>query len=255
MSHVPRPPEGLERRRAWPYWIVAIATKFIAGAYVRIRVEGVERLPPGPSIIAFNHMSWADPFILVAGLPARPRLLTFGPKEDDITSGTRNRLMVWSGRTVPFRPGKDDLLDTTRRVGRAMRAGYRLAIAPEGRIHAGESVLLPFDDGAAFFATRSRVPIVPVAINGTGWLRFGRRIRVRVGEPIRASGRPTKTALAATTAAVRDALAALIADFPDEPPPGRFGRWFTEAFNEWPEGERPPLPGDGRTDRSAEHMF
>ena len=250
MSHVPRSPKGLERRRAWSYWLVAIATKAVARAYLRIRVEGLERLPPGPSIIAFNHLSWADPFILVAALPARPRLLTFGPKEDDITSGTRNRLMVWSGRTVPFRPRKDDLLDTTRRVGRALEAGHRLAIAPEGRIHVGESVLLPFDDGVAFFAMRSRVPIVPVAVNGTGWLRFGRRIRIRVGEPIRTNGRPTKAALAATTAAVHDVLAALIGDFPDEPPPGRFGRWFTELFNDWPEGSRPPLPesGTGRSE-------
>ena len=32
-----------------------------------------------------------------------------------------------------------------------------------------------------------------------------------------------------------------VADHPDYPPPGPFGRWLTEVFNEWPEGSRPPV--------------
>ena len=39
----------------------------------------------------------------------------------------------------------------------------------------------------------------------------------------------------------------MVADFPDPPPPGRFGRWLTELFNDWPEGARPALgEGDAR---------
>jgi hypothetical protein len=34
------------------------------------------------------------------------------------------------------------------------------------------------------------------------------------------------------------ALRALVADAPDIPEPGRFGRWVTERFNDWPEGSR-----------------
>ena len=70
-----------------------------------------------------------------------------------------------------------------------------VAIAGEGRIHARESELLPLSEGAAYFALRSGVPLVPIAINGTSWLRFGGRVRIRVGEPILAerpadAGRP-----------------------------------------------------------------
>jgi 1-acyl-sn-glycerol-3-phosphate acyltransferase len=123
-----------------------------------------------------------------------------------------------------------------------------LAIAGEGRIHAGESSLLPLSDGPAFFAMRSGVPLVPIAINGTSWLTFGRRIRVRVGAPIVVSARPTHEAVAELTQRLSSDLLELVADFADPPVPNRFGRWLTELFNDWPEGARPPAtrPGDTR---------
>ena len=155
------------------------------------RLEGRERLPAGPAIYCFNHLSWADPFMLMAILPFRPRLFFFGPKEEDMRVGGRNRLMAWTGTAIPYKPGKNDLLEATRRVGggRSTTGGV-VAIAGEGRIHAGESDLLPLSEGAAYFALRSGVPLVPIAINGTSWLRFGGRVRVRVGEPIAVDGPP-----------------------------------------------------------------
>jgi len=87
------------------------------------------------------------------------------------------------------------------------------------------------------------VPIVPLAINGTSWLRFGGRIVVRVAEPIPASGRPTREAIAQLTQRTFEALHALVADQPELPRPGPVGRWLTELFNEWPDEERRPPAG------------
>jgi 1-acyl-sn-glycerol-3-phosphate acyltransferase len=157
--------------------------------------------------------------------------------------------MFWTGTPVPFRPAKTDLLDTTRRVQAVFDVGGVLAIAGEGRIHVGERALLPLQDGAAYFALRAGVPIVPVALNGLSWLGFRRALRVRVGTPIPVSGRPTSEAITALTARTTEDLLALLADAPDPAPPGRFGRWLTELFNDWPEGSRaateaafPPAP-------------
>jgi 1-acyl-sn-glycerol-3-phosphate acyltransferase len=116
-----------------------------------------------------------------------------------------------------------------------------MAIFAEGRIHAGERELLPLSEGAAYFALRSGVPIVPVAINGTSWLAFGRTIRVRIGRPIAVKGRPTREAVDALTRRTSDELRTLLGDYPDPAVPGRFGRWLTELFNEWPEGGRPGM--------------
>ncbi len=226
------------------YWLTTIGLRIIVGAYLRVRVEGRERLPDGPALVCFNHQNWVDPFILIAALPARPDLLFFGPREADMRVGARNRLIAWSQRGVPFHPAKTDLLEVTRRVEAIMERGARLAIAPEGRIHAGERVLLPLDDGVAFFALRAGVPIIPVGITGVSWLRLGGAVRVRIGDPIAAEGRPTKPAVAALTAGIRRVLLELVADGRDRPAPGRFGRWLTEVFQDWPEGARPPLAGE-----------
>lgn len=232
----PTPPGSV--RRTVRYYTSRVAVGLLTRALFRLRVEGRDRMPSGPVILCFNHLGWADPFVLMATLPLRPRLSFFGPKEEDMAVGGRNRLMLWTGTAIPYKPGKNDLLDATRRVGAAITQGGVVAIAGEGRIHVREAGLLPLSEGAAYFALRSGVPIVPITINGTSWLRFGGRIRVRVGEPIPTEGRPTRAAIASITDQTWRAMHEMVAGAPELPVPGRFGRWLTEVFNEWPEGSR-----------------
>jgi 1-acyl-sn-glycerol-3-phosphate acyltransferase len=207
--------------------------------YVRLRIEGREHIPPGAVMYCFGHPSWTDPIVLMATLPWRPRLSFFGPKEDDMGTGLNNRLMTWTGVAVPYKPAKSDLLDTARRVAAVFAAGGSLAIAAEGRIHAHEAEVHPLNEGVAYFAIRAGVPIVPVAINGSTWLAFGRRVRVRVGEPLTATGKPNREAVEALTERAHAALVALGSGHPDQAVPGPFGRWLTELNNEWPGGARP----------------
>ncbi len=223
------------------YWLVSAFLWLVVRVYLRLRVEGLDRLPDGPSMLCFNHQSWADPFVVVAALPARPDIMFFGPREADMGVGRKNRLIRWTQRDVPFRPDKTGLLAVARRVHAIFERGDRLAIAPEGRIHAGERVVLPLDEGVAFFALRAGVPIIPIGITGVAWLRFGGTVRVRVGDPILPAGRPTKENVREMTEATRASLLALVADGRDREPPGRFGRWLTEAFQDWPEGARPSV--------------
>lgn len=225
-------------RRTIRYWLSRLFVFALTRGFLRIRFDGRERLPTGPAIYCFNHLSWADPFILMAILPFRPRLSFFGPKEEDMGVGGRNRIMHWTGTTIPYKPGKNDLLDATRRVDAVLKAGGVVAIAGEGRIGAVESRLLPLNDGPAYFALRAGVPLVPIAINGTSWLRFGGRVRVQVGETILVTGRPDRAAVTATTALLDERLRALLAGAPQVDEPGRFGRWVSERFNDWPEGSR-----------------
>ena len=231
-------------RRALRYRIAMTFAWLAVRALFRLRVEGRERLPAGAALVCFNHQSWADPFVLMATLPWRPRLYFFGPKEHDMARGTRNRVMTWTGTAIPFKPEKSDLVEATRKVAAILASGGAVAIAGEGRIHDGEAELLPLDAGAAFFAIRAGVPFVPVAINGTSWLAFGRTIRVRIGAPIPTAGRPTREAVAGLSEAGWTALHDLLAGYPDPRPPrpGSPSYRLTEMFNEWPDGSRPSGP-------------
>lgn len=225
-------------RRTIRTWTSRIAAKVVVRAWLRLRLDGRERLAGGPAIYCFNHLSWADPFVLMAVLPMRPRLAFFGPKEEDMSIGGRNRLMTWTGASIPYRPGKENLIEATRRVHAVIAAGGVVAIAGEGRIQPFESRLQPLNEGAAYFALREGIPLVPIAIHGTSWLAFGGRVRVEVGEPIEPAGRPSREAVEALTARTWEALHALVRDEPERPRPGRVGRWVTERFNDWPEGSR-----------------
>lgn len=230
------------------YFLTRLITTILLRCYLRLIVEGREHLPDGPCVVCFSHLSWADPFAIIAALPWRVRLAFFGPREEDMHRGTRNRLMRWSGAAIPYKPNKRDLVSATRRVDAAVSRGAWLAIAGEGRIHAGEDAVLPLSSGAAYFALREGVPIVPVAVNGTSWLAFGRRVRVRIGPPIAAKGRPSRASVDALSRETHEALQGLVRDHPSLRRPGPFGRWVTEIFNDWPEGARPE-EGEAVADR------
>jgi len=234
------------------YRVIHALVGLVARLYSRVRVEGLDRVPPGPSILCFTHQSWADPCYVLAAMPRRPRTYFFGPEQEEMRRGFRNRMMRWGGVVVPYRPGNRGLVAATARVDSLLATGARVAIAGEGRIHAGEGLVLPLREGPAYLSLRAGVPLVPVAINGTGWLGLRRVVRIRVGLPVGPAPstprRPRGEEVARLTAQVQSTLETLVADFPDQPRSGRFGRWLTELFNDWPEGSRPPA-GTGTIDR------
>lgn len=237
----PRPAGPLKRN------FIRYAIRFLAACYLRVRIDGLENLPADPPyLLNFNHPNWVDPFLVVAHWPKRHRLFIFGPKEEDMRVGWRNHVISWGQLAVPFKPSRSDLIETTKRAMGVLKGGYVLAIAGEGRLSDREGAMVPLQDGAAFFALRGRVPIVPVAISGTRWLRFGKRVQLHVGPPIDLAGRRANRAgVVSLTAQLQTATERLLEGVTDEPPPGPLGRWLTDLFN-----ERPWLNEPGANDAS-----
>jgi 1-acyl-sn-glycerol-3-phosphate acyltransferase len=219
-------------------WFSRTVSKLIMKGWFRITVVNPERFLDGPGVYAFNHLSWMDPMLFLATLPKEPRLYFYGPKQEDLKKGKRNRFMWWTGVPVPFSPLKDDLITSVRYVQAVFDSGGALAIAPEGSIHVHEGDLLPFEDGAAYLALRAGVPIVPVAITGISAAFFRGRILVRIGEAIHVEGRPSKRNIDHYSAVVWHAIKGMIQDDRDLPRPSRFEAWLTDLFNDWGPGGR-----------------
>ena len=219
------------------YHLVRLVLAAVLRAYVRISVEGADRLPQGGSyIICFNHPSWLDPVVLAVSWPDRERrLFVFGPREQDMSTGWRNHLITWTGRSVAFKPGAQDIIDTTRRAMKVLHAESCLAIAGEGRLSDHPGIVRPLETGLGHFAMLAGVPIVPAGVIGTRWIHLGSRIRVRIGEPVQPTGfGPGKTGARAMTDIVQERLQALVEGVPDGDPPGWLGRTISEAFNDRP---------------------
>lgn len=224
------PPGPLKRS------FIRYGSRFFASLILRVRCEGFEHIPAdAPYLVNFNHPSWVDPFLLVAWWPRRHQMFIFGPKEMDMRVGRRNRLITWSHMAVPFKPSKSDLIDTTRRATAVLKAGYVLIIAGEGRLSDREGEMVPLQEGAAFLALRARVPIVPVAVIGTRWVRFGKRVTLRVGAPIHVGQRAAnREGMAAVSAVLTEEMNRILVGAEEEPPPGRIGRWLTDLFADRP---------------------
>jgi 1-acyl-sn-glycerol-3-phosphate acyltransferase len=225
-------------QRSFRHWFSRTVSALVMKTWFRIEVDHPERFLDRPCVYAFNHLSWMDTLLLLCTVPRAPRLYFYGPKQEEMLVGGKNRFMWWTGVPVPFSPLKDDLLTSVRRAQAVFDSGGSLAIAPEGSIHVHEGDLLPFEEGAAYLALRAQVPIVPLAITGTSWARFRGVVRLRVGEPIETGPRPTRLAVAHYSALTWHTIRSMVAGDRDGPPPGRIGRWFTDVFNDWGEGGR-----------------
>jgi 1-acyl-sn-glycerol-3-phosphate acyltransferase len=222
-------------RRTTRYHVGRAIIGLLVRAYLRPRLIHPERWPQEPAILCLNHLSWADPLVVYALAPRQPRLYIYGPKESDLRVGRRNQLIRWFGTAVPFEPGKTDLVASTRRALSVLANGRLLAIFGEGRLSEEEGLVLPINPGVAFFAIHGAVPIVPVAISGSRWLRFGKRVELRVGSPISTSGeRADRATIARVTADVHAALSSLVVPVSESRQPGRFGSWLTDVFADRP---------------------
>lgn len=171
----------------------AACTRFGARALVRLlglslTVEGLERLPrDGACIVASNHASYADPFVLSAALPAR---LRFVAKAELRSNPLVRRLLAGAGALLVERFDLAQSAANVERLEAAVRAGASVAVFPEGTLYRTPG-LLPFQMGSFVAAVDTGAPVVPVVLRGTRsllrdgtWLPRRTPLRVIVGEPV-----------------------------------------------------------------------
>ena len=160
----------------------------------RPKIEGLEHVPTaGAAIIAGNHLSFSDHFVMPAVLKRR---ITFLAKAEYFTGGgIKGRLTAAFfhsiGQIPVDRSGREAGQAALREGLGVLAKGELLGIYPEGtRSHDGR--LYKGKVGVADMALRARVPVVPCAMIGTfeaqppGQVlpKVKHRVSIRFGRPL-----------------------------------------------------------------------
>jgi glycerol-3-phosphate dehydrogenase (NAD(P)+) len=167
------------------YWLARSVLQPFFIVYFRMRRIGREHIPAsGPLIIAANHRSFMDPFVI--GMMLR-RPTYFVAK----TELFRNPFIAWLLSSLGAFPverghGDRDAMITARAI---LDRGDVVVIFPEGTRTRPGALGAP-KRGVGRLALETGAPVVPIALIGTEAVRRGWRIRphrvsIRAGRPLR----------------------------------------------------------------------
>jgi 1-acyl-sn-glycerol-3-phosphate acyltransferase len=183
-------------------WLRAAGARVVAGG-----LESVASV--GPCVVVSNHQSNLDPIVHLATLPLSLRVLA-----------KREMFRIWllgpAMRTIGMIE-VDRVSPDFRRIdlaaARDLAAGHSLLAYPEGTT-SPDGTIGEFKDGAFIIAVASHVPVLPVAIHGTGRIWppgrsaiYGGQVRVVIGRPLQTS-RLTQRDVAALRDQVREVICA-----------------------------------------------
>ncbi|MDJ0733629.1 MAG: lysophospholipid acyltransferase family protein [Nostocaceae cyanobacterium] len=184
----------------------------------QVKVEFSERIPTTPALVVSNHLNHIDPFLLLGELPPHPYYYILGDARTLYNHCWKRLFLRFAKGVIPLeriwkeeiavmeaaKAGREDLgelaaaidkyvpksnsIETLRRIDRIVQGifanGEGVLLFPEGRLGDTEGQLLPLKRGAAIYALRSGVPILPVALIGTQDLYFRKKLTIRFGKPL-----------------------------------------------------------------------
>jgi len=164
----------------------AVLTPFFL-IYFRLSRIGRDHVPhEGPLLVASNHRSFLDPFVIAVTLPWR-RPMHYMAKEELFARRGIGWILSRLG-AFPVRRGEadHDTMDTARAI---LQRGGAVCVFPEGtRIRSG-SLGRP-RRGTGRLALETGAKVLPVAVHGSdrcrrGWRILPRKVKVRAGQSLR----------------------------------------------------------------------
>jgi acyl-[acyl-carrier-protein]-phospholipid O-acyltransferase/long-chain-fatty-acid--[acyl-carrier-protein] ligase len=181
-------------------WAAPRATlRFVVGGIVgtiwRFRVCQEENVPTtGPLVIAANHLSWLDGFLLPLAAPRPVRMVVYGPN----IQGKFLNMLADQWRFILFDPKPKSIGRALKTIQGGLAAGDCIGIFCEGGI-SRTGQILGFKRGLEWLLERVESPILPASIDGmwgsllshsegryfTKWPRgFRRTVTLTFGTPL-----------------------------------------------------------------------
>ena len=241
--------------RAMDTWrrVARVLLRTILGVLFRIRLEGTAPRS-GPYLLIANHQGWVDAFLLISLFPAEPRIHFIADRTATMTVWWKRTLLRSLGVVVAVARDGSSERGAVEATLDLLRSGDVVALFPEGRVsrtelgvctdcarlgrdlrrdsHGAHSPrdLAPFARGVGYLALKAGVPILPVWLQGTAELYFGRELTARAGELIAPATVPaTKPNTEAVAAALHWHLSRLARPWSEPMGPRRL-RWLTHLF-------------------------
>lgn len=150
----------------------------VRGAGVKIRVEGLEHVPPGSCLFVANHTSSADAPAVVGSIPRQVAILV---KQ----SLFRIPIVGHAFRLAHFIPvdrfNHESAVASIDRAAEALRGGTSFLIYAEGT-RSPDGRLQYFKKGAVVMAIKAGVPIVPIACSGAHRVMEKKSLVIHPGE-------------------------------------------------------------------------
>jgi long-chain acyl-CoA synthetase len=199
--------------RAWPVRSIRAAMFYLQVQPAMLllgwpRVRGRENLRgvKGPVLIVANHVTYIDPGFVLTALPARLRWRVAVAMGGERLEALRNPppgtgffrallgrvqypLVVALFHVFPL-PMYSGFRKSFAFAGELVDRGWSVLIFPEGEL-TPDGAIAPFRAGIGLLATRLRLPVIPVRLEGLYDLRIankhwtsGGHIRVTIGEPV-----------------------------------------------------------------------
>jgi 1-acyl-sn-glycerol-3-phosphate acyltransferase len=157
-----------------------LLTRPAMAAVAQPTVEGLDRFEhvTDPVIFAANHASHLDAPLILSSLPDRwrHRIVTLAAADYFFDSRFKAAYFAFALNAVPIERVKVSR-SSIERAQELVSAGWNLLIFPEGG-RSPDGWGQEHERGAAWLASRSGRPVVPVHLRGTGrlWPRGARRI-------------------------------------------------------------------------------
>lgn len=191
---------------------VRIVLFFIA----RVEISGYENLPQGGYILAANHLGRLDSALLYYAIEREDLIMPVAEKYKN--HWIFGPLVVALGGFFINRFDAD--VQAIREVLKRLKKGGVFVIAPEGTRSKTEA-LQEARHGAAFFASKTGIPVVPIALTGTedrgvvaNMKHFRRsRITIHAGKPFilpPLQGKDRDEALSAATEEIMCRIGAML---------------------------------------------
>ncbi|AUN16535.1 1-acyl-sn-glycerol-3-phosphate acyltransferase [Clostridium botulinum] len=143
--------------------VLGWANFIVNGIGIKINKKGLENVPDGPCLFVGNHQGLLDVPVIVSSLD---RYVGFVAKKEMLKLKILTYWMKEMKCVFMDRQNVRAAVKTINEGVENLKNGYSMLIFPEGTRSRGEN-LGEFKKGSMKLGIKARVPIVPIAINGT----------------------------------------------------------------------------------------